>query len=170
MRYIVILIFVSILFGQDTIELRSGYIGTGKLLDITATHVVFKEIGVLDSSITQIFHVAVETVTRVILSDGTVIFEEGNIMASFARAPVPHHYEASPIDRSFAGPLLIGFSAAIGLYNNNRETPDDPAELEDHIDSIIFVTNLQYAALLVGSIIMLIERVKDSTRESSRSQ
>ncbi len=71
--FLALFIIIATVSAQDTVEDYGGIITTGKLIEITNTHIIFSP----DYSQTDVPQkIAKHIIKRVVLSDGTVVFEE----------------------------------------------------------------------------------------------
>jgi len=168
---------------QDIIEITTGARFIGKFIDTTETRIIF-----LPEGHAVPMYIPKERVKRVILSDGTIVFEEGltyltdrpilsteeykKLLAeSEVYSPPIGQFigkEGAPLDLFKLGAALVATSGIIGIINTNRECEDCTLEeLEDFGDSVKLTANIQYLSLTIGGIMMFLgsKDMKDTNKD-----
>ena len=168
-KYLILVLLVSIGFGQDVLTTKEGIEYKGKMIEAGHYEVKFKGEGMPNPQ-----NVKTEIIQSLILSDGTEIVKNGFLIKdSFVKEEISKisnffirdssaKEEISQISNFFSniGGALIGISGIL-LYLNNQRTIDENSsieEIENFADKSKSNADLAFFLLTMGGALIAIDK------------
>ena len=168
-KYLLVILFLSIGFGQDVLTTKEGIEYKGKMIEAGHYEVKFKGEGMPSPQ-----NVKIEIVQSLILSDGTEIVKNGFLIRdSFVKEEISKignflirdssaKEEISEMSNFFSnvGGALIGISGILLYYNNQRTIDENSSieEIENFADKSKSNADLAFVLITIGGALIAISK------------
>ena len=152
-KYLLVILFLSIGFGQDVLITNSGTEYKGKMINKDKYEIEFQIEGQFASQ-----YVKTETIKSLILADGTVVISSGYVFGGDSDKNTTDSFALKASKFATIGGALIGVSGIL-LYTNNQRTLDENAsleEIEEFVDESKSNTDLSYLLFAIGGFLIAI--------------
>jgi len=145
-KYLLVILFLSIGFGQDVLTLKKGAIYEGKFLGVKSGKVHFQPTNV------SVFKPRRLNEIRELTQNGQTLIENGKLYV-VKNGESEGEYEGG----IKFGAVLVAASGALGLYMNNLEF-DSVNEWYDYMENDAkALNNARFGLLLFGGILLLFD-------------